>query len=56
MSIAGAHMHSYVKYDEGDRKHFNFEATEHRGFVTPSDDEYRNPPWGAAVESDSPGG
>lgn len=52
VSIAGAHMHSYVYYDEGDGKHFNVEATENRGFVTPSDDEYRHPPWGAPSESD----
>lgn len=47
MSIAGAHMHSYVYYDEGDGKHFNVEATENRAFVTPSDDAYRHPAWGA---------
>jgi hypothetical protein len=47
VSIAGAYTHSYVYYDEGNGKHFNVEATEDRGFVTPSDDEYRNPPWGA---------
>lgn len=47
VSIAGTHMHSYVYYDEGNGKHFNFEATENRGFVTPSDDEYRKPLWGA---------
>jgi hypothetical protein len=47
VSIAEAHMHAYVYYDEGNGKHFNVEATENRGFVTPSDDEYRNPPWGA---------
>lgn len=52
VSIAGAHMHSYVYYDEGDGKHFNVEATENRGFVTPSDEEYRNPQWGAPSESD----
>ncbi len=47
VSIAGAYTHGYVYYDEGNGKHFNVEATEDRGFVTPSDDEYRNPPWGA---------
>jgi hypothetical protein len=47
VSIAGAYTHNYVYYDEGNGKHFNVEATEDRGFVTPSDDEYRNPPWGA---------
>lgn len=47
VSIAGAHMHSYVYYDEGDGRHFNVEPTENRGFVTPSDDEYRHPAWGA---------
>lgn len=52
VSIAGAYTHSYVYYDEGDGKHFNVEATEDRGFVTPSDDEYRNPPWGAPPEPD----
>jgi len=47
VSIAGAYTHSYVYYDEGNGKHFNVEATEDRGFVTPSDDEYLHPPWGA---------
>jgi len=52
VSIAGAYTHSYVYYDEGNGKHFNVEATEDRGFVTPSDDEYRNPPWGAPSDPD----
>ena len=52
VSIAGAYTHSYVYYDEGNGKHFNVEATEDRGFVTPSDDEYRNPPWGAPADPD----
>ncbi len=47
VSIALTHRHYYVYYDEGEGKHFNVEATENRGFITPSDDEYRNPPWGA---------
>jgi hypothetical protein len=51
VSIAGAYTHSYVYYDEGNGKHFNVEATEDRGFVTPSDDEYRNPPWGAPPDT-----
>ena len=33
----------YVRYEEGDGKHLNVEATEHRAFLTPSDDEYKNP-------------
>ena len=52
VSIASAYTHSYVYYDEGNGKHFNVEATEDRGFVTPSDDEYRNPPWGAPSDPD----
>ena len=52
VSIAGTYTHNYVYYDEGNGKHFNVEATEDRGFVTPSDDEYRNPPWGAPPEPD----
>ena len=52
VSIASAYTHSYVYYDEGNGKHFNVEATEDRGFVTPSDDEYRNPPWGAPPDPD----
>ena len=52
VSIAGAHMHNYVYYDEGDGKHFNVEATENRGLFTPTDDEYRHPPWGAPSEAD----
>jgi len=52
VSIAGAYTHNYVYYDEGNGKHFNVEATEDRGFVTPSDDEYHNPPWGAPSDPD----
>jgi hypothetical protein len=47
VSIAQTHVHGYVYYDEGDGKHFNVEATENRGFVTPSDDDYKHPIWGA---------
>jgi len=47
VSIAKTHMHNYVYYDEGDGKHFNVEATEHRVFTTPTDDAYRHPIWGA---------
>jgi hypothetical protein len=43
VTLATTRSHFYVRYEEGDGKHLNVEATEHRGFVTPSDDEYRNP-------------
>jgi hypothetical protein len=49
VSIAATHMHSYVYYDEGNGNHFNVEATETRGFFTPTDQQYRNPPWGAPL-------
>src|SRR5581483_8758120 len=52
VSVARTYMHFYVYYDEGGGKHFNVEATENRGFVTPSDDEYRNPPWGGPPTPD----
>ena len=48
VSIAAAYMHNYVYYDESGGKHFNVEATETRGLFTPSDDDYRRPPVGAA--------
>ncbi len=43
VTIATTRSHYYVRYEEENGKHLNVEATEHRGFVTPSDDEYRNP-------------
>jgi hypothetical protein len=47
VSLARTRMHGYVYYDEGGGNHFNFEATENRGFLTPSDEEYKHPAWGA---------
>lgn len=43
VTLATTASHFYVRYEEGDGKHLNIEATEHRAFLTPSDDEYRNP-------------
>ena len=43
VTLATTASHFYVRYEEGNGKHLNVEATEHRAFLTPSDDEYRNP-------------
>jgi hypothetical protein len=43
VTLATTASHFYVRYEEGEGKHLNVEATEHRAFLTPSDDEYRNP-------------
>ena len=43
VTLASTASHLYVRYEEGNGKHLNVEATEHRAFLTPSDDEYRNP-------------
>jgi len=41
-TIAARKYHLYLRYDEGNGKHLNMEATENRGFSTPTDEEYRN--------------
>jgi hypothetical protein len=51
VSVAQAYMHNYLYYNEGEGKHFNFEATENRGFLTPTDDEYRHPTFMEAPSS-----
>jgi hypothetical protein len=43
VTLATTATHFYVRYEEGNGKHLNVEATEHRAFLTPSDDEYKNP-------------
>lgn len=43
VTLATTASHFYVRYEEGNGKHLNVEATEHRAFITPSDDEYKNP-------------
>ena len=43
VTLATTESHFYVRYEEGNGKHFNVEATENRAFLTPSDDEYKNP-------------
>jgi len=43
VTLATTATHFYVRYEEGSGRHLNVEATEHRAFLTPSDDEYRNP-------------
>lgn len=45
VTMATTATHFYVRYEEGNGKHLNVEATEHRALLTPSDDEYKNP-WG----------
>ena len=44
VTLAATSSHCYLRYEEGNGKHFNIEATEHRAFLTPSDDEYKNQP------------
>ena len=41
VTIAARKHHLYARYDEGNGEHLNIEATENRGFATPSDDEFR---------------
>ena len=43
VTLATTATHFYVRYEEGEGKHLNVEATEHRAFLTPSDNEYKNP-------------
>lgn len=41
VTIAARKHHLYARYDEGNGEHLNIEATENRGFATPSDEEFR---------------
>jgi len=41
VNVAARKYHLYARYDEGNDEHLNLEATENRGFCTPSDEEYR---------------
>jgi len=45
VTIAARKHHLYVRYEMGDGEHMNMEATEHLGFSTPTDAEYRNGPF-----------
>lgn len=40
--VAGRKYHLYARYEEGNGKHLNVEATENQGFSTPTDEEYRD--------------
>lgn len=40
VTIAARKYHLYVRYEGGNGEHLNMEATENRGFATPTDDEY----------------
>lgn len=42
VTIAARKYHLYVRYEAGNGEHLNMEATENRGFSTPTDEEYRN--------------
>lgn len=44
VTIAARKYHLYVRF-EANGAHLNIEATENRGFSTPTDDEYRNGPY-----------
>ena len=41
VTIAARKYHLYVRYEAGNGEHLNLEATENRGFSTPTDEEYR---------------
>jgi len=41
VTIAARKYHLYVRYEAGNGEHLNMEATENRGFSTPTDQEYR---------------
>jgi hypothetical protein len=45
VTIAARKYHLYVRYEAGNGEHMNMEATENRGFATPTDEEYRNGPY-----------
>jgi hypothetical protein len=51
VTLATTATHFYVRYEEGNKKHLNVEATEHRAFLTPSDEEYKNP-WEMLLSDD----
>jgi hypothetical protein len=51
VTLATTATHFYVRYEEGNGKHLNVEATEHRAFLTPSDDKYKNP-WELRLSDD----
>lgn len=51
VTLATTATHFYVRYEEGNGKHLNVEATEHRAFLAPSDDEYKNP-WELRLSDD----
>jgi len=55
VTLATTATHFYVRYEEGNGKHLNVEATEHRAFLTPSDDEYKNP-WEMRLTDDEVNG
>jgi len=45
VTIAARKYHLYARYGVENGEHLNIEATENRGFATPTDDEYRNGPF-----------
>lgn len=45
VAIAARKYHLYVRYEAGNGEHLNLEATENRGFSTPTDEEYRTGPY-----------
>lgn len=42
VTIAARKYHLYLRYEGGNGEHLNMEATENRGFATPTDEEYRH--------------
>lgn len=45
VAIAARKYHLYARYEAGNGEHLNLEATENRGFSTPTDEEYRTGPY-----------
>jgi hypothetical protein len=42
VNLAGAKYHLYVRYEDYNGKHFNVEPTVTAGFLTPTDEDYKN--------------
>ncbi|MEI7729389.1 MAG: transglutaminase family protein [Verrucomicrobiota bacterium] len=50
VNLAATKYHLYVRYEQEDGGHLNVEATENRGFTTPTDEEYRKGPFPSTEE------
>ena len=50
INLAAIKYHLYVRYEEENGKHLNVEATEDRGFTTPTDEDYKGGPFPSMEE------